>query len=92
MSNNKKTLQILRTLGNPHCEKALRILAHRRMTVEELTPKLKISQPATSQTLKKLRGIGAVAYEEKGRTHSYGIANAAILGLLSHADGVAGQA
>lgn len=86
-----KTDKVLRTLGNKNCNKALRMLERKKMNVVEVQKGLRLSQPATSQTLGKLRKIGAVKFEQDGRQRIYQVDDLAMLGILHMTDRVTQQ-
>ncbi len=84
----KKASQILKALGNFHRLQIVTLLLNGEKNVSDLNRSVKVSQPALSQHLGKLRREGIVAARRQQRQIFYFIANphvVRVLGAVSEA-------
>lgn len=82
LKKSKDAVKLLKSIAN---DKRLLILCYileNRLSVSELQSLIKISQPALSQHLAKLRDEGIISAEKDGQTIYYRIKNADILKVI----------
>lgn len=95
-AHTKKASQILKVLGNYYRLNIVTLLLNGEKNVSELNQSVKVSQPALSQHLSKLRREGVLGSRREQRQIYYFIANPhviRVLGVLAEAvssDGNAG--
>lgn len=78
----KKTSQILKALGNPYRLQIVCLLLNGEKNVTELNKSIKVSQPALSQHLSKLRLEGILGARREQRQIFYYINNTQVIRLL----------
>ena len=83
MSQLKKSSQILKALGNFYRLQIVSLLLSGEKNVSELNEHVKVSQPALSQHLARLRREGIVGARRQQRQIFYHIANSQVTRVLS---------
>jgi DNA-binding transcriptional ArsR family regulator len=86
-SHIKKSAQMLKVLGNPYRLQIVTLLLHGEKNVTELNKSVKVSQPALSQHLSKLRREGMLGARREQRQIYYYLSNSHVIRVL----GVAGE-
>lgn len=87
-AHTKKASQILKVLGNYYRLHIVTLLLNGEKNVSELNQSVKVSQPALSQHLSKLRREGVLGSRREQRQIFYFIANPhviRVLGVLAEA-------
>ncbi|PZP85187.1 MAG: transcriptional regulator [Azospirillum brasilense] len=87
-AHTKKASQILKVLGNYYRLHIVTLLLNGEKNVSELNQSVKVSQPALSQHLSKLRREGVLGSRREQRQIFYYIANPhviRVLGVLAEA-------
>ncbi len=82
MSQVKKAAQLLKVLGNPHRLQIILLLLGGEKNVTEINQVVKVSQPALSQHLSRLRREGVLGSRRDQRQIYYFVNNAQIARLL----------
>ncbi|MES2983880.1 MAG: metalloregulator ArsR/SmtB family transcription factor [Pseudomonadota bacterium] len=83
----KKSAQILKVLGNPYRLQIVTLLLGGEKNVSELNKSVKVSQPALSQHLSKLRREGVLGARREQRQIFYYLNNTHVIRVL----GVVGE-
>jgi DNA-binding transcriptional ArsR family regulator len=83
----KRSAKMLKALGNPYRLQIISLLLQGEKNVSELNQSVKVSQPALSQHLSKLRREGILDARREQRQIFYFLRNAQIVRML----GVAGE-
>lgn len=78
----KKSSQVLKVLGNYYRLQIVTLLLNGEKNVSELNKSVKVSQPALSQHLSKLRREGVLAARRDQRQIFYYIANPHVIRVL----------
>ncbi len=78
----KKSSQLLKVLGNAHRLQIIALLLGGEKNVTEINQVVKVSQPALSQHLARLRSIGVLGSRREQRQIIYFITNRLIAKLL----------
>ncbi len=94
-AHTKKASQILKVLGNYYRLNIVTLLLNGEKNVSELNQSVKVSQPALSQHLSKLRREGVLGSRREQRQIYYFIANPhviRVLGVLAEAVSTDGNA
>lgn len=81
-SHLKKSLKIIKALGNDYRLQIVTLLLHGEKNVSEINQTVKISQPALSQHLSKLRREGILGARREQRQIFYYLANPHIIRVL----------
>ena len=81
-SQLKKSAQMLKALGNPYRLQIVALLTQGEQHVSAINQEVKVSQPALSQHLGKLRREGIVGARREQRQIFYYISNPHVLRLL----------
>lgn len=79
-------LDLFRTLADPTRRAVFERLSAGEMSVSELTAGFSVSQPAISQHLSALRGVGLVSERREGRRAIYRAEPAALAPLVDWVD------
>lgn len=82
----KKSAQFLKVLGNHYRLQILTLLIAGEKNVSELNTQVKVSQPALSQHLSKLRKEGIVGFRRDQRQIYYYLKNPHILRIIGVVD------
>lgn len=80
--HTKKSSQILKALGNPYRLQIVNLLLNGEKNVTELNKSIKVSQPALSQHLSKLRLEGILGARREQRQIFYYVNNTQVIRLL----------
>lgn len=83
----KRSSQILKVLGNPYRLQIVTLLLNGEKNVTELNKSVKVSQPALSQHLSKLRQEGVLGARREQRQIFYYLNNTHVIRMM----GVAGE-
>lgn len=86
----KKSAQFLKVLGNSYRLQILYLLVAGEKNVSELNKEVKVSQPALSQHLSKLRKEGIVGFRRDQRQIYYYLKNPHILRIMGVVEEVMG--
>ena len=81
-SQIKKAAQLLKVLGNPHRLQIIVLLLNGEKNVTQINQSVRVSQPALSQHLSRLRREGVLASRRDQRQIYYFINNTQISRLL----------
>ncbi len=81
----RSSAQILKALGNYYRLQIVYLLLNGEKNVSELNKTVKVSQPALSQHLAKLRRVGVVAFRRDSRELFYYISNPHVIRLVGTA-------
>jgi len=90
-SHIKKSSKILKALGNPYRLHIVALLLNGEKNVSELNKSVKVSQPALSQHLSKLRQEGVLGARREQRQIFYYISNTQVIRLLGTAAEMAAE-
>ncbi len=82
MSQIKKTSQLLKVLGNPHRLQIILLLLGGEKNVTQINQTVRVSQPALSQHLSRLRREGVLASRRDQRQIYYYVNNPQISRLI----------
>ena len=88
-SQIKKAAQLLKVLGNPHRLQIIVLLLTGEKNVTQINQSVRVSQPALSQHLSRLRREGVLASRRDQRQIYYYISNPQISRLLDVAEEIA---
>lgn len=78
----KKSAQMLKALGNPYRLQIVTLLLNGEKNVSELNKSVKVSQPALSQHLSKLRREGILNARREQRQIFYYLNNSQVIRML----------